>query len=70
MEDIEPDQLESGGFLVGNQHSLAHISPSLRVNILAGKNYNNCRQAISNYFHACKSIHYFIAINFIDDWLP
>ncbi|KAF6034466.1 hypothetical protein EB796_007227 [Bugula neritina] len=37
VEDIEPDQLESGGFLVGNQHSLAHISPSLRVNILAGK---------------------------------
>jgi len=37
VEDIEMDQLESGGFLVGNQHSVAHISPSLKVDILAGK---------------------------------
>jgi len=61
VEDIEPDELESGGFLVGNQHRLTHISPSLRVDIIAGKNCSNCRQTISNYFHACKSIHYFIA---------
>jgi len=38
VEDIEVDQLGNGGFLVGNQHSVARISPSLKVDILAGKN--------------------------------